>query len=82
MTSKTSRVTPGQGRRGNKVTDVGDAVFFEELQCVVSKSSVEGIEFPFRGIIDSHLEETRVRLVGLSGCDHDEEGCKGQQGGS
>ena len=53
--------------RGHEVTEVGHAMFFEQFDRVVAEAGVEGLKLAFSGVVDAHLEETGVGLVGGTG---------------
>jgi hypothetical protein len=56
-------------------------MFLEQLDGVIAKAGVEGVQLAFSGEVDAHLEEASIRLIGGDGS-HGEKakGEKGEQG--
>jgi hypothetical protein len=57
----------------NEVADVLDSVLLEQLQGVIAKAGMKGIQFAFGGIINAHF--VKSGLGGRFRCEH------GQRGG-
>jgi hypothetical protein len=53
----------------------------EKLERMIAETRVEGVELARLGVVDAHLEETSVRLIGGdSGHGEEAKGEEGEQG--